>query len=436
VIPTKLAYRYAVVFGGKRDYYQVPLALEAVGALDSLHTDLYSPDWATELLSPGRLPRRLDVYLEKLTGRHHPGIPTRVVTSHARRRALGIAWRNLLGRDTASLNRRLCTELGHSAGRALRGRECGAIVYSYYWLGFLDGVGEAGVNGPRVLFQVHPLPSQVREVLASDRARPSSVPAPPREEELLSEEAVREYEQAATKADFVLTSSQFVARGFEKLGYPRHRVYVVPYGGDFTSRKVDVEPPRIRRRRVGPLRLLFVGQVLYRKGLHHLLAALRLVDPGEVELTMVCREVRDLESLLPLPANVHLRRAVPDTELTQLFNEHDLFVMPSVVEGFGLVYLEALNCGLPIICTENTGGPDILDAGGGGVVVPAGDPSTLAWEIERLAESDSLLGQLREEAAVVASEFTWEKYRTRLIDALAKMEDAVGRGIEQKATAT
>jgi glycosyltransferase involved in cell wall biosynthesis len=358
------------------------------------------------------------------------------VTSHARRRALGIAWRNLLGRETASLNRRLCTELGHSAGEALRGRECGAIVYSYYWLGFLDGLGEAGVEGPRVLFQVHPLPSQVRAVLSSDRERPSSVPAPPREEELLSEEAVREYEQAATEADFVLTSSQFVARGFEKLGYPRHRIYVVPYGGDFTSRKVDVEPPRIRRRRVGPLRLLFVGQVLYRKGLHHLLAALRLVDPGEVELTMVCREVSDLESLLPLPENVHLRRAVPDTELTQLFHEHDLFVMPSVVEGFGLVYLEALTCGLPIICTENTGGPDILDAGGGGVVVPAGDPSALAGEIERLAESDSLLGQLQAEAALVASEFTWEKYRTRLIDALAKMEDAVGRGIEQKAAAT
>ena len=306
-------------------------------------------------------------------------------------------------------------------------------MYSYYWLGFLEGLGEGGIDGPRVLFQVHPLPSQVREILASDRARPSSVPAPPREEELLSVEALREYEDAALSADFVLTASRFVASGFESLGYPRDRLHVVPYGGDFAPRNVALAASTKAGRGSGPLRLLFVGQILYRKGLHHLLAALRNIDPARVELTMVCRQVADLESLLPLPANVHLRRQVSDAELVEVFREHDVLVMPSLVEGFGLVYLEALSWGLPIICTDNTGGPDILEAGGG-IVVPAGDASALAREIIRLLDSESLLEQLREEATHIAAEFTWVRYRVRLIDALARMESAFSRGLERRPT--
>ena len=411
------------------------MALNAVGALDRLHTDFYTPDWVSAVLRHLPVPRSLAVYLEKLTGRSHPDLPAHLVVCPIRQKAIAVAWRNLTSSDPLPSRVRLSWELGRAAGAALRGRRAAAIVYSYYWLGFLDGLGNDGMHGPRVLFQVHPLPSQVREILASDREQPTAVPAPLREEELLSEEAVLEYERAATTADFVITASRFVASGFERLGYPSDRVHVVPYGGDFTPRLIGNGTVAARRTRGTRLRLLFVGQLLYRKGLHHLLAALEHIDPDLVELTMVCRDVFDLEGLLPLPSNVRLRRAVSDAELLELFRDHDVFVMPSLLEGFGLVYLEALSCGLPIICTENTGGPEILANGGGGVVVPAGDPSALAREIMRLAESEQWLQQLRVEANAVAPKFTWGNYRSRLIESLAQFERvAAGNSRGQSST--
>jgi glycosyltransferase involved in cell wall biosynthesis len=69
-------------------------------------------------------------------------------------------------------------------------------------------------------------------------------------------------------------------------------------------------------------------------------------------------------------------------DLWRLYNESDVFVMPSLVEGFGLVYLEALAAGCYAIGTDNTGLPDLAPSSAEGAIVPAGDADALAMALE------------------------------------------------------
>src|SRR5215510_8459243 len=97
---------------------------------------------------------------------------------------------------------------------------------------------------------------------------------------------------------------------------------------------------------------------------NYLLSAIRKLPQSSYSLTMVCPIVPDRELRRMVPGHVEfVSRRLSFPELAALYQQHDLFVMPSLIEGFGLVYLEAMGQGLPIVCTENTGGADIISDG-------------------------------------------------------------------------
>ena len=107
---------------------------------------------------------------------------------------------------------------------------------------------------------------------------------------------------------------------------------------------------------------------------------------------------------------------VPRTEVIEEFLKADIFVLPTLCEGMALVHLEALACGLPVITTHNCG--SVVRDGEEGFIVPIRDAEKLADRIEQLLADDNLRQQMSQKARERAKEFTWEKYRERLIDAL------------------
>jgi glycosyltransferase involved in cell wall biosynthesis len=116
---------------------------------------------------------------------------------------------------------------------------------------------------------------------------------------------------------------------------------------------------------------------------------------------------------------------LPQQELVRRMHEADIFVLPSLAEGFAHVILEAMSCGLPVIATPHTCAPDVIVDGKHGFIVPIRDSERiaerLAWAIDRRTE----LASMGEAAALQARLFTWERFRSGVRQAYRKMVASV-----------
>ncbi len=149
-----------------------------------------------------------------------------------------------------------------------------------------------------------------------------------------------------------------------------------------------------------PLHLTFVGNVIQRKGLETLLDAVAQLPPGTWSLTVVgdltvdpglTRRLRRRVHSGGLAANVHFAGRLSDDEVRHILSKSHVLVVPSTYEGFGIVYLEAMNFGLPAIGTTHGGASEIITDGVTGRLVPPGDSRALSRAVLDLLQDRELL---------------------------------------------
>lgn len=92
-----------------------------------------------------------------------------------------------------------------------------------------------------------------------------------------------------------------------------------------------------------------------------------------------------------------------------------MFILPSVVEGFGMVILDAMAAGLPVIATHNSGAPDVIRDGKDGIFIPIRDVEAIVQSIIKLSNDKSKLDEMSMNAYEQSSLFTWEKYEKRVM---------------------
>lgn len=163
-------------------------------------------------------------------------------------------------------------------------------------------------------------------------------------------------------------------------GVEPSRVAVIPPGVDLSR-----WTPGLGRGR-GPLRILFVGGDLLRKGGATLLAAFSALPPGTAELTLVTR------SPDPQAPGVRVEHSMnPNApELIDLYRTSDVFVLPSTAEAFGIAAVEAAAAGLPVIASRVGGLTDIVDDGRTGYLIDPTDVAGLVRHLRRLADDPHL----------------------------------------------
>jgi glycosyltransferase involved in cell wall biosynthesis len=395
--------KYVCAFRGRRDYYQAPLALAEAELLDSFITDVYAGG-AVRALAKG-LPSRLR---EKLLQRRRSGIPDNHVrclwTSTIFERA-----NFRLGKPESLIFARYDAEYSKVAAEHARKNRSNLFLYSpYAWEAFTAPYRH---TPHKVLFQFHPHPDVESRILAEDKKRFPFVRESYTEEsgERLNERLRQRNRDAWKHADLVFCASSFTRRSLLEAGAPEAKCRVVPYGIEVSD--ITIEAPQT-------FRALFVGAGSQRKGLHHLLLAWKQAHlPKNSRLTLVCRTIdsgiRELASATP---NVALIRGLNHAELVQQFRQSSLLVMPSLVEGFGQVYLEALAEGCPVLGTRNTGLPDV---GGEAVnTIEAGDIDHLTSLLETLSRELPGNTRIREAAQTSAAGLSWLRFRQELISSL------------------
>ncbi len=405
-----------VVHGGARDSYQLALALSEAGLLETLVTDLFWPadrEWASGVAA--RLPAG---FRELLLRRSLAELPSAAVTSRFVEGLRGLLLEKLPGIPFSlrrRSNRAADAALGRAAGR--RARRTGAGLVSYSYFGY-DAMLEYG--RPAMLFQVHPHPATVRRILRQElEAHPECADSLMQEWELALPEA--EYQHLVAEpamASRLLAASSFTRTSLIENGANGQAVRVVPYGVDLE--RFTPGPHSLSDTGHSRLNLLFVGRINQRKGIKYLLEALRSFDKRDVHLTVCGRVVDDLELFRSFGEQVQVRPSVSGTELVAAYQSADLFVFPSVAEGFGQVLLESLACGLPILSTTHTAAPDLIEDGVEGFIVEPRRPDLLAARIEWALRHRVELARMRTAARTRAEHFTWSRFRMAVAAAVAE----------------
>lgn len=135
------------------------------------------------------------------------------------------------------------------------------------------------------------------------------------------------------------------------------------------------------------IRVLFAGNLTLRKGANLLPEIAARLAPG---IEIVCtRGLRGGFSLTDLPNLKNLGR-ISVEGMPELYRNCDILLFPSVREGFGLVAAEAMSCGLPVVATDCSSLPELIDDGKGGFLCPLGDVDAFADKIRLLAENPQL----------------------------------------------
>lgn len=253
---------------------------------------------------------------------------------------------------------------------------------------------------------------------------------------LLQEEAEREPEWASTltgnrdsaektarkdeelrHAELVLVASSFTAQTLAQAPSVGGAVVTLPYGAPVET-VAGGRAPRAATA-AGKLRALFVGSLGQRKGLSYLFAAARQLRPA-VELTVIgARPLVACPALARELAQVRWIPTCPHREVLAEMANHDVFVFPSLFEGFGLVLLEAMAMGLPIITTPHTAGPDLITDGVEGFIVPIRSATALAAKLDLLRTDPIRRAAMAEAARNRARDFTWENYGTHVAAAVS-----------------
>jgi glycosyltransferase involved in cell wall biosynthesis len=236
--------------------------------------------------------------------------------------------------------------------------------------------------------------------------------------------------RAIRTADAVTANSTYTASLIRDL-YTRP-VDIIPFGA---TTPVPSEVPPLEPG--GPLRLLFVGRLVERKGVHYLLEAVAAARE-HVQLTLdIVGQGPDRERLenqsdaLDLEDVVRFHGFVSDADLARHYAHSHVFVLPAApdakgdVEGLGVVLIEALSYGRAVIASAAGGITDIVKDDRSGVLVPPGDIPALADAITALARDRSRLQRLgREGREFVRRHFGWSGVIDRLAGLYQRLIDA------------
>jgi starch synthase len=222
-----------------------------------------------------------------------------------------------------------------------------------------------------------------------------------------SEEKQARKDAELALADVVIVPSTFSKNSLNQAPGFKAPVQVVPYGLPIVNRAPDDSWS-------GKLRVLFVGALSQAKGLKYLLEAAAKLE-RQIDLTLIGKRV---SSLIPTQAMLDKYRWIPSLAYQELLREmsrHDVLVLPSLHEGFGLVLGESMAQGLVVIATAHSAAPDLIDDGVDGFIIPIRSADAIVEKLEVLLREPARLREMKEAARRKAQAHSWETYRSALV---------------------
>ena len=405
---------------GAREHFAIPRALRRGGKLATLYTDF----WA------GRIIRKLTVgRLRPLAARFHPDFNRQSSVVHSwNGRALGwefLRRRKFAGGQPGQNSYHGYIEVGRRFARCVREdlKRRPDLNPDSIFLAYDTGALETlewcrKYNFKCVLNQMDPNRVEVELVRVEEKQWPGWALQPIQ----VPEEYFVRREREWSLADRVVVNSEFSRQALLQQGVPPEKLFVIPlcYEAETECGKLPVpaagKSVNLQISAASPLRVLFLGQVILRKGIQYLLAAARQLERENIHFDVVGPIGISQKAISSAPGNVTFHGRTGRDQATAWYQRSQVFVLPTLSDGFAITQLEAMAHGLPVVSTPNCG--EVVSDGVDGFIVPPRDAEALAQTFRRYLAQPELLRSQSAAALVKASQFTLD----RLADNLTRLE--------------
>jgi glycosyltransferase involved in cell wall biosynthesis len=233
------------------------------------------------------------------------------------------------------------------------------------------------------------------------------------------------YERARLEwslADVTLVNSEWSRTALIQQGAPRERIEVIPL-----AYEAEATTPVVVERTAGGLTVLWLGSVILRKGIAYLVEAARELASEPVKFLVAGPIGISEAAMRQAPANMQWLGAVPRSEAHRLYRAADVFVLPTLSDGFAITQVEALAHGVPVVATPNCG--TVVNDGRTGFLVPARDARALASALRRFIREPGLAQRMRPACLTEAARYSVAAYADRLesIMKVRRATQTVGR---------
>ena len=262
---------------------------------------------------------------------------------------------------------------------------------------------------PKVLFQFHPHISYVTTIFDEEiRLNPKSKKSLMQEYEYsLSNDAIEKLRNEINLATNYICASSITKKSLEFENIDTELIKIASYGVDVSKFQY------VKREEQEIFNVIFIGSLNQRKGISYLLEAMRKLS--NVSLTIVGRGIFDENLLSGYDFPIEVLKNVSQDVLIEKLQKAHCFILPSILEGFGQVILEAMATGIPVIATENTAALDIITNAKDGFVVPIRNTQEITTIIHDLQTNFSLVNSIGYQAHLTAQKYNWEKFRSTFV---------------------
>jgi glycosyltransferase involved in cell wall biosynthesis len=232
------------------------------------------------------------------------------------------------------------------------------------------------------------------------------------EENLAADWIIEKEDKEFKTADHVMVLSQAAKNSLIKENIPAEKIFVNNCGVDLSS----FSPKPLKKDDV--FRIVFCGALTPRKGIYYLMQAFTELNLKNAELFVVGGAYDfKFKTMLEkfLRPNTRFISPVPQNQLSDIYNQSSIFVLPSIADGFGMVVPQAMACGLPVIVTDHVGAADVVTDKSDGFVIPIRDVDVLKEKIRELYEQPELIRAMSRAALAKSASLSWDAYGDRLV---------------------
>jgi len=222
------------------------------------------------------------------------------------------------------------------------------------------------------------------------------------------------------RAQKIISVSRIVAQEFKAIGIPEEKIAIVPNGVDLEEYK-QLPVGNFFRERLGIKEneklVLTIGRLEEMKGFQYLIKALPsiLEEVGSTKLLIAGPDfdygakLKKLAEETKVKDNVIFYGPINGKEKFEAFSAADIVAVPSLYEGFGMLLLEAMAAGKPLVATYTGAAPELIQNGKNGILANLGDAEDLAGKVVKLLSDNQLMSLISQESRKTVEAFDWEK---------------------------
>lgn len=235
----------------------------------------------------------------------------------------------------------------------------------------------------------------------------------------------RMWEKTYEASNAVISVSNYSSKDLVKKRILKANIFIVPNGVD-VKRFYPNANTLIKNKYNNANILLYVGPLIKRKGIEYIIKAMpRIISECGKTILLIVGEgsqdyLRKIAAMLNVTDNVIFKGFVSEENLSMYYNGCDIFVFPSLQEGFGMVMAEAMACGKPVIAANTSAIPEVL--GDAGSIVPPRDSHALSEAvITLLKDEDKRLAFEERAIRRIAKLYTWDKVSEKVLQIYNKV---------------